>query len=141
MASDPSVADEKSTYGQPFEARSPLKKETGYKTHLLTRCIPALVVLAATYTLFRSFFVSQHHYTPGAFPPFTGADDTSHAKVELEAHGMSRCPDYADCLRQLIVPTMIQVGDKVNFTLSFIGRYGSLMDGWRKKDGLTLFQD
>ncbi|KAL8671729.1 MAG: hypothetical protein Q9168_003774 [Polycauliona sp. 1 TL-2023] len=34
---------------------------------------------------------------------------------------MSKCPDARDCLRDLVVPAMEQVVDKVNFTLSFIG--------------------
>ncbi|KAL4893550.1 hypothetical protein BDV59DRAFT_177585 [Aspergillus ambiguus] len=40
--------------------------------------------------------------------------------VPLEAHIMSKCPDARDCLRTLIVPTMEQVSDKVDFHLSFI---------------------
>ncbi|KAL8697783.1 MAG: hypothetical protein Q9224_002146 [Gallowayella concinna] len=34
---------------------------------------------------------------------------------------MSKCPDARDCLRDLVVPAMEQIVDKVNFTLSFIG--------------------
>lgn len=41
-------------------------------------------------------------------------------KVRLEAHVMSKCPDARDCLRQLVVPTMEQVNDLVDFDLSFI---------------------
>lgn len=43
-------------------------------------------------------------------------------KVPLEAHIMSKCPDAKVCLRELVLPTMQKVYDKVNFTLSFIGR-------------------
>lgn len=43
--------------------------------------------------------------------------------VPLEAHIMSKCPDAKDCLRDLVLPAMQKVHDKVNFTLSFIGRY------------------
>ena len=35
---------------------------------------------------------------------------------------MSKCPDARDCLRDLVVPAMEQVVDKVNFTLSYIGK-------------------
>ncbi|KAK2731974.1 hypothetical protein FQN55_004302 [Onygenales sp. PD_40] len=42
-------------------------------------------------------------------------------RVPLEAHVMSQCPDARDCLEKLIVPTMVQVHDKVDFRLSFIG--------------------
>ena len=41
--------------------------------------------------------------------------------VPLEAHIMSKCPDARDCLRDLVLPTMQRVYDKVNFTLSYIG--------------------
>ncbi|KAK1972496.1 hypothetical protein LY78DRAFT_650720 [Colletotrichum sublineola] len=41
--------------------------------------------------------------------------------VPLEAHIMSKCPDARDCLRDLVLPTMMKVQDKVNFTLSYIG--------------------
>ncbi|OAX78298.1 hypothetical protein ACJ72_07396 [Emergomyces africanus] len=41
--------------------------------------------------------------------------------VPLEAHIMSKCPDAHYCLENLIVPTMVQVHDKVDFRLSFIG--------------------
>jgi hypothetical protein len=44
-------------------------------------------------------------------------------KVPLEIHIMSKCPDARDCLRELIVPTMVQVSEKVDLTMSFIGRY------------------
>lgn len=46
--------------------------------------------------------------------------------VPLEVHIMSKCPDARDCLRDLIVPTMERVSDKVDFTLSFIGRWVGL---------------
>ncbi|TLS28162.1 hypothetical protein PpBr36_00934 [Pyricularia pennisetigena] len=41
--------------------------------------------------------------------------------VPLEAHIMSKCPDARDCLRDMVLPVMQRVHDKVNFTLSFIG--------------------
>lgn len=43
-------------------------------------------------------------------------------KVALEAHIMSKCPDARDCLRDLVLPAMMQVVDEVDFTLSFIGK-------------------
>ena len=42
--------------------------------------------------------------------------------VPLEAHIMSKCPDARDCLRDLVVPAMEQIVDKVDFRLSYIGR-------------------
>lgn len=44
-------------------------------------------------------------------------------KVALEAHIMSKCPDAQDCLQQLVVPTMEQASDLVDFELSFIAKY------------------
>ncbi|KAL2838241.1 hypothetical protein BJY01DRAFT_237543 [Aspergillus pseudoustus] len=41
-------------------------------------------------------------------------------RVPFEAHIMSKCPDARDCIRELVVPTMERVGDKVDFELSFI---------------------
>ncbi|KAI1435356.1 hypothetical protein GGR50DRAFT_694218 [Xylaria sp. CBS 124048] len=41
--------------------------------------------------------------------------------VPLEAHIISKCPDTRDCLKELILPAMIRVHDKVNFTLTYIG--------------------
>ena len=48
-------------------------------------------------------------------------------KVPLEVHIMSKCPDARDCLKKLVLPTMSNVSEKVDFRLSFIGRYVSLM--------------
>ncbi|KAL4951846.1 hypothetical protein BDW69DRAFT_31517 [Aspergillus filifer] len=41
-------------------------------------------------------------------------------RVPFEAHIMSKCPDARDCIRELVVPTMERVSDKVDFDLSFI---------------------
>ena len=55
-------------------------------------------------------------------PPtrFDNSNETS--LVALEAHIMSKCPDARDCLRDLVVPAMEKVVDKVDFRLSYIGR-------------------
>ncbi|KAK4081847.1 hypothetical protein Purlil1_11534 [Purpureocillium lilacinum] len=41
--------------------------------------------------------------------------------VPLEAHIISKCPDTRDALRQLILPAMQRVHDKVDFKLNYIG--------------------
>lgn len=94
------------------------------KDYLYKRLVPAIITLLALFTLFRSAFVSNHHYTPNGRPELLPKikEEADNPKVELEAHGMSRCPDFKDCLRELILPTMEQVSDRVNFTLSFIGQ-------------------
>lgn len=61
------------------------------------------------------FFSSCAKWNSAVAPP--------HRKVALEAHIMSKCPDAQDCLRDLILPTMQQVSDQVDFTLSYIGQY------------------
>ncbi|KAK4189295.1 hypothetical protein QBC35DRAFT_514171 [Podospora australis] len=61
--------------------------------------------------------------------------DTQHELVPLEAHIMSKCPDAKDCLRDLVLPTMQKVLDKVNFTLSFIGTPTEHDDGVACKHG------
>ncbi|KAK7218739.1 hypothetical protein V2G26_006742 [Clonostachys chloroleuca] len=43
------------------------------------------------------------------------------ALVPLEAHIISKCPDTRDALRELILPAMMRVHDKVDFRLSYIG--------------------
>ncbi|KAH8680982.1 hypothetical protein BX600DRAFT_8639 [Xylariales sp. PMI_506] len=55
--------------------------------------------------------------------------------VPLEAHIMSKCPDARDCLKQLVLPAMMRVNDKVNFTLSFIGTPTESNDGVDCKHG------
>ncbi|KAI1503028.1 hypothetical protein F5X99DRAFT_407362 [Biscogniauxia marginata] len=49
------------------------------------------------------------------------ASTTAGELVPLEAHIMSKCPDARDCLKELVLPAMMRVNDKVNFTLSYIG--------------------
>ncbi|KAJ9613763.1 hypothetical protein H2204_014650 [Knufia peltigerae] len=48
---------------------------------------------------------------------------------------MSKCPDARDCLRDLILPTMVEVSDKVNFTMSFIGSVDPKSDAVSCKHG------
>ncbi len=49
------------------------------------------------------------------------SQNNASALVPLEAHVMSKCPDARDCLRDLVVPAMEKIADKVDFRLSFIG--------------------
>lgn len=44
-------------------------------------------------------------------------------RVPLEAHIMSKCPDAKDCLHDLVLPAMQQVSSKVDFKLSYIGKW------------------
>lgn len=52
-------------------------------------------------------------------------DDTSYLpprRIPLEAHIMSKCPDARDCLRDMVLPTMMEVSREVDFKLSYIGQ-------------------
>ncbi|OCK82410.1 hypothetical protein K432DRAFT_324352 [Lepidopterella palustris CBS 459.81] len=50
---------------------------------------------------------------------------------------MSKCPDARDCLQQLILPTMQNVSDKVDFKLSYIGSVTNNDDGVQCMHGQT----
>ncbi|KAI1279082.1 hypothetical protein F5Y07DRAFT_397175 [Xylaria sp. FL0933] len=70
---------------------------------------------------------SRFEPTPASVPPVVG-NAAQHAVplaagelVPLEAHIISKCPDTRDCLKELLLPAMIQVHEKVNFTLTYIG--------------------
>ncbi|EPS32729.1 hypothetical protein PDE_07689 [Penicillium oxalicum 114-2] len=52
--------------------------------------------------------------------PLSTITEDVEAKIPLEAHIMSKCPDAKDCLQKLILPAMEQISDKVDFNLSFI---------------------
>ncbi|KAI0465775.1 hypothetical protein F4859DRAFT_519698 [Xylaria cf. heliscus] len=100
---------------------------------------PVLLLLLSAITIYGL-------YALGLFSSFTTAElpssfksaqsshspakhDTKHAVpalsagelVPLEAHIISKCPDTRDCLKELLLPAMIRVHEKVNFTLTYIG--------------------
>ena len=70
----------------------------------------------------------KHHYCShkGLKEPFNELlqpiSSTEKNLVPLEAHIMSKCPDAKDCLQKLVVPSMAEISEKVNFTLSYIGK-------------------
>ena len=74
--------------------------------------LAALLLLASLFWLARTWNCDGEHLDQGT-------------KIPLEVHIMSKCPDARDCMQKLVLPTMAQVADKVNFTLSFIGTYVS----------------
>ncbi len=96
----------------------------GGKHYFVKRAIPAMLMLLALFSLFRRTFVRNHHYDPAMSldPVDTIDDEKTNKTVPLEIHIMSKCPDARDCLRELVVPTMVNVSEKVNLTMSFIGR-------------------
>lgn len=83
--------------------------------------LPAVLLFSALLLLFRSTF---SFYGKLLKEDIAGLENVVQMKkVALEAHIMSKCPDARDCLQQLVVPTMERVSDKVDFKLSYIGRY------------------
>lgn len=87
--------------------------------------LPAVLLTSALLLLVRSTFVCHGRYNPSKeldWPSKSVQDVVGTEKVALEAHIMSKCPDARDCLQQLVVPTMEQVSDKVDFKISYIGR-------------------
>lgn len=106
----------------------PMPIRRGLSPVRLAIAVGYTLLVAATYWYFQS---------SSAYRPPVGI---SNALVPLEAHIMSKCPDARvsrvahthpgipvadtpkDCLHDLILPAMQKAHDKVNFTLSFIGR-------------------
>ncbi|KAF2734990.1 hypothetical protein EJ04DRAFT_512139 [Polyplosphaeria fusca] len=72
--------------------------------------------------VFSLFWLSSRIWTCNDPSHHHGEEDT---KVPLEVHIMSKCPDARDCLTNFVVPAMANVSDKVDFRLSFIGKYVS----------------
>ncbi|KIW34316.1 uncharacterized protein PV07_01102 [Cladophialophora immunda] len=125
MALQPPHAEEKLPLHKHSESTAhALPRQHGPRRHyLVRRVIPAILTILVVFSLFRTTFVCHHHYGPtlSRAPIDVVEDEAPKNKIPLEIHVMSKCPDARDCLRELIVPTMIQVNEKVNFTMSFIG--------------------
>lgn len=121
------LADEKASAPNDPSFEPPTSQQAAeshpFRKLFLRRILPAILTLLAILSLFRTAFVCHHHYVPSLLPiPADIIEGEAGEKVPLEIHVMSKCPDARDCLRELVVPTMIRVNDKVDFTMSFIGR-------------------
>lgn len=110
-----------------------MDEKTGLTTHTMRprrdRRTLSKLVLAGFITLAALMWLRT--YTgPAALLPYRGYKVTENSgrlssskrRVPLEAHIMSKCPDSRDCLHDLVLPAMQRIHDKVNFTLSYIGR-------------------
>lgn len=86
--------------------------------------IAAVVILLSLFWLARTWNCDHEHLET----------DT---KVPVDVHIMSKCPDARDCMKKLVLPTMANVSDKVDFRLSFIGRVTNEDDGVQCKHGQT----
>lgn len=89
---------------------------SGRRSRTIRHFMSAALFTAAVLLFLRKVYVSDRSELHNA------PTEIHSGLVKLEAHIMSKCPDARDCLRQLIVPAMEQVGDKVAFRLSYIGR-------------------
>lgn len=93
----------------------------------LKRILGTVWLCFAVYLFVNVFFPDVNIDNAAFWSPFrchgsTPKVPSDSQKVPLEAHVMSKCPDARDCLRQLVIPTMEQVSDLVDFDLSFIAR-------------------
>ncbi|KAI2615670.1 hypothetical protein GGR54DRAFT_642150 [Hypoxylon sp. NC1633] len=109
-----------------------MEEKRPMRSHARRRHRPLLIltlIAIVVYALYNINTVSSYTvlFVPESSPsrsPLTTAGQTTlvaREPVPLEAHIMSKCPDAKDCLKDMVLPAMMRVGDKVNFTLSYIG--------------------
>ena len=88
-------------------------RSTSGKWH--KRIMISVTLLLALFVIFCMFVIAEDSL----------ADDDEgwyyFDRVPLEAHIMSKCPDAKDCLHDMILPAMINISEKVDFKLSYIG--------------------
>ncbi|OCT44510.1 Gamma interferon inducible lysosomal thiol reductase GILT [Cladophialophora carrionii] len=139
MGSQTPPFDEKQQHllHEPFATETDLPPIDNYsprryhQQHIFKRVIPVFLTLLAIFYLLPTTFVCQHHNDPALSSRPVAVEE----KVPLEIHVMSKCPDARDCLRELIVPTMVKVSEKVNLTMSFIGSIDPNSDAVSCKHG------
>lgn len=103
------------------------------QSRFVHRRLPAVLLLLVLWTTFRAAFVYKHQYCPHkTLRPQWSSDESGaldgNKRIPLEAHIMSKCPDAKDCLQLLVVPTMVNISDKVDFRLSYIGKVDTQSD-------------
>ncbi|KAL2266894.1 hypothetical protein VTJ83DRAFT_4171 [Remersonia thermophila] len=100
-----------------------LPSRRGLQPLKLALTVAAYLSLAALlYCSFGPHIVLPRYGSPAAESSQPHPPQAKGHLVPLEAHIMSKCPDAKDCLRDLVLPAMQKVHEKVNFTLSFIGK-------------------
>ncbi|KAG5926313.1 hypothetical protein E4U42_003432 [Claviceps africana] len=80
----------------------------------LARLRPLLMPVVAIFLFFQGLYVFSNRSISIRSSP-------TQYLVPLEAHIISKCPDTQDALRELILPVMQRVYDKVDFKLNYIG--------------------
>ena len=110
-----------------LESQRTMNLEHRYYHRSYMRTICLAVVLVATPYLLVCLLYTQLLRLPQVLSPDAVRTATARnpVRVPLEAHIMSKCPDAKDCLKDLVVPAMEKVYDKVDFKLSYIGTYVS----------------
>ena len=83
-------------------------------------CLIFLIITYAPTFLLSNRHVKLDHQAAKPHTSISPSNTTN--PVSLEAHIMSKCPDARDCLRDLVVPAMEKVVDKVDFRISYIGK-------------------
>lgn len=114
------LLDEKMLENQRIE-----KRTDHYSQRSSMRTLVLCMVVVATPYLFMYLVYTQILHHPPRQLQDVVRTATAHdpVRVPLEAHIMSKCPDTKTCLRDLVVPAMEKVYDKVDFKLSYIGTY------------------
>ncbi|KAL4919542.1 hypothetical protein BDW62DRAFT_179127 [Aspergillus aurantiobrunneus] len=114
----------------------PTVPSTPQRRHVFPRVVGILGIISClwltlhwlpiAYPKFK-IFPCQHHAEPShpglSFDGEKASKDPAlmdSEQIPFEAHIMSKCPDARDCIRELVVPTMEKVSEKVDFELSFI---------------------
>lgn len=89
------------------------------------RLLVLCIVIVGTPYLFVHLLFPQLLHLPTLHCQDFVRTRTAHnpVRVPLEAHIMSKCPDTKACLKDLVVPAMEKVYEKVDFKLSYIGTY------------------
>ena len=123
--SESPVVDEKCLAEVAFVEQPLRQPSPSIRQRIIVHFLPAVLLTIALLLLVRSTFTCHGGYSSSAdlrSPSSLIQEVMETEKVALEAHIMSKCPDAKACLEQLVVPTMEQVSDKVDFKISYIGR-------------------
>ncbi|KAI9683601.1 MAG: hypothetical protein M1829_004905 [Trizodia sp. TS-e1964] len=140
--SQPSIATNKLRPSAPISAANPPMfprsvRRAGYWLAWTGYTILFVYVISVYVAPWLLISIAQPRKSTSRFPPqspqglasVTEGRPDHGAKVPVEIHIMSKCPDARDCLQDLVLPAMQQVVDLVDFKLSFIGRATQHDDG------------
>lgn len=102
------------------------RPSANYISRFLVACIGGLFLYGFYHTLLPGKPCNSRHRSSHPMihvnAPDSSHNATAEGKVPLEVHIMSKCPDAQVCLKDLVVPAMQDVVDKVDFRLSYIGK-------------------